>query len=150
MSTISYQDEDALEFLNEMETLFPLHYEELCVTKDYPLEPDYETYRWMWGRGRLRTITCRLDGELIGYVVFFVYPHPHYKSCVTAFEDIYFVHKDHRRGRVGIKLFTYAEKVLRALKVNRIVMHTKVHSDNSSLFEYLGYKQTDKVFTKML
>jgi len=29
-------------------------------------------------------------------------------------------------------------------------MHTKVHLDNSRLFEYLGYKMTDKVFSKML
>jgi len=25
-----------------------------------------------------------------------------------------------------------------------------VHLDNSRLFEYLGYKHTDKVFTKMI
>jgi hypothetical protein len=47
-------------------------------------------------------------------------------------------------------LFQYAEKVLRERDVNRIIMHTKLHLDNSKLFEYLGYKQTDKVFTKIL
>jgi len=74
----------------------------------------------------------------------------HYRTCITAFEDLYFVRKDYRKGRVGIKLFQYAEKVLRQFGINRIVMHTKVHLDNSRLFEYLGYKWTDKVFTKIL
>jgi len=74
----------------------------------------------------------------------------HYKSCVTAIEDLYFVTKEFRKGRVGIKLFQYAEQVLKDRGVKRIVMHTKVHLDNTRLFEYLGYKMTDKVFTKML
>jgi len=47
-------------------------------------------------------------------------------------------------------LFQYAEQVLRHCGVQRIVMNTKVHLDNSKLFEYLGYKMTDKVFTKIL
>ena len=98
----------------------------------------------------LRTVTCRADGKLIGYIVFIVSPHLHYKSCKTAIEDIYFVKKEYRKGRVGIRLFQYAEKVLKEREVKRIVMHTKVHLDNSKLFEYLGYKWTDKVFSKML
>jgi hypothetical protein len=47
-------------------------------------------------------------------------------------------------------LFQYAEDVLRQIGVNRIIMHTKIHMDNSRLFEYLGYKMTDKLFTKVL
>jgi GNAT superfamily N-acetyltransferase len=100
--------------------------------------------------GLLRCITCRSDEQLIGYIIFTIHPHLHYKSCMTAFEDLYFVTKEFRKGRVGIKLFQYAEKVLKERGVKRIVMHTKVHLDNSKLFEYLGYKMTDKIFTKML
>ena len=98
----------------------------------------------------LRTITCRVDGELIGYIVFIVQPHLHYKDCITAFEDLYFIKKEWRKGRLGIRLFQYAEKVLKERGVNRIIMHTKVHLDHSSIFEYLGYKHSDKLFTKML
>ena len=150
MSQLIYADVDGLQFLPEFETLFPLHYEELCVTKDFPMSPDWEAYKRIANAGMLRTITCRVDDELIGYIVFFVQPHLHYSTCKTAFEDIYFVKKEYRKGRVGIKLFQYAEQVLKERGVNRIIMHTKVHLDNSRLFEYLGYKQTDKVFTKIL
>lgn len=147
---IIYADVDAFKFLDEFEQLFPLHYEELCVTKEFELEPDYDAYRRVAQAGMLRCVTVRYDDELIGYVIFFISPHLHYKSCVTATEDIYFVRKDFRKGRVGIKLFQYAEQVLRHCGVQRIVMNTKVHLDNSKLFEYLGYKMTDKVFTKIL
>ena len=150
MTQLVYADVDGFAVLNEMDDLFSDHYEELCVTKEFDYEPDYDAYKRLAQAGMLRCITCRADGELIGYIIFFISPHLHYKSCVTATEDIYFVKKEYRKGRVGIKLFQYAEQVLKERGVQRIVMHTKVHLDNSRLFEYLGYKQTDKVFTKML
>lgn len=150
MSTLVYEDVDGLKFIDELEMIFPEHYEELCVTKEFPLEPDYDAYRRLATAGMLRTITCRCDGELIGYIVFTVSPHLHYKSCKTAFEDIYYVKKEFRKGRIGIRLFKYAEDVLKQFGVKRIVMHTKIHLDNSKLFEYLGYKHTDKLYTKML
>lgn len=150
MSTFAYEDTDPFRFVEEMKLLFPLHYEELCVVKDFELNPDYAAYKRMCDAGMLRCITCRCDGELIGYIIFIIQPHLHYMSCKTAFEDIYFVKKEYRKGRIGIKLFQYAENVLKGIGVDRIVMHTKVHLDNSKLFEYLGYKMTDKIFTKLL
>ena len=150
MSTLSYHDEDGLKALYELQSLYPAHYEELSVTKEFPLDPDYEAYERFAKAGMLRFITCRVDGEAVGYIVFIIQPHLHYKTCLTAFEDIYFIKKEYRRGRVGIKLFQYAEQVLKDRGVNRIIYGTKVHLDNSRLFEYLGYKQTDKVFTKLL
>ena len=150
MTTLIYEDVDAFKFLPEPEKILPLHYEELSVTKEYELEPDYDAYKRLANNGVLRTITCRADDELIGYIIFTVHPHFHYKSCMTAFEDIYFVKKEYRKGRVGIRLFQYAEQVLKERGVNRIILSTKVHLDNSRLFEYLGYKHTDKTFSKML
>lgn len=146
---LKYEDVNGIDFIPEMEKIFPEHYEELCVTKEYPYEPNYEAYKQLAQAGMLRTITCRADNELIGYIIFIITPHLHYKSCITASEDVYFIKKEYRKGRVGIKLFQYAEQVLKDRGINRIVLHTKVHLDNSRLFEYLGYKQTDKIFTKI-
>jgi GNAT superfamily N-acetyltransferase len=147
---IIYEDVDFFKVIHEMEALFPEHYEELCVVKEFQYEPDYDAYRRMYEAGMLRCVTCRNDAELIGYMVFFIAPHMHYKSCKTAHEDVYFVKKEYRKGRIGIRLFKYAEEVLRRIGVQRIVMHTKLHTDNTRLFEYLGYKLTDKIFTKVL
>lgn len=150
MTTLVYADCDPFAFVEEMKILFPLHYEELCVTKDFPLAPDYDAYKRLADAGMLRCITVRADEEVIGYAIFIVQPHLHYMTCKTAFEDIYYIRPDFRKGRVGIRLFKYAEEVLKRIGVNRIIMHTKIHMDNSKLFEYLGYKWTDKLFTKIL
>lgn len=147
---VLYEDAPLLPFLDELKPLFPVHYDELCVTKDFPLKPDYAVYTKLCDANMLRCITCRVDGELVGYALFIVQPHLHYSTCLTAFEDIYFIKKEFRQGRIGIRLFQYAESVLKGIGVNRIILHTKIHMDNSRLFEYLGYKLTDKLFTKIL
>jgi len=147
---IIYQDVDLISVLDEFKEVFPAHYDELCVTKEYPLDPDWDSYVSLSKAGRVRTITVRNDAELIGYIVFFIQPHLHYKQCKTAFEDVYYVKPEYRKGRVGIKMFQYAESVLKGIGVNRMVLHTKVHMDNTRLLEYLKFKMTDKVFSKML
>jgi len=148
--TIAYAVEDPALFIEALKGIIPLHYDELCVTKDFPLMPDYEAYGRLQVADMLRCITARDGDKLVGYAIFIVQPHLHYKTCKTAFEDIYFLRKEHRLGRTGIRLFQFAEEALRADGVNRIIMHTKVHLDNSRLFEYLGYKHTDKLYTKIL
>jgi GNAT superfamily N-acetyltransferase len=147
---IIYEDVNGVDFIDEFMRILPEHYDELCVTKEFPFDPDWDMYKAMASSGMLRTITVRNDSELIGYIAFFIQPHPHYKSCKTAYEDVYFIKKEYRKGRIGIKLFQYAEKVLKDRGINRIIVHTKIHLDNSRLLEYLGYKHTDKLFTKVL
>jgi len=47
-------------------------------------------------------------------------------------------------------MFQYAEEALKKIGVNRILIHTKVHLDNSRLLEYLGYSWTDKIYAKTI
>lgn len=148
--TTTYQAEDPATFIEELKLIIPEHYDELCVTKDFPLMPDYEAFGRLYVAGMLRCMTVREDNQLIGYAIFLVQPHLHYKTCKTAFEDMYFLKKEYRKGRVGIRLFQFAEDVLKKDGVNRVIMHTKIHLDNSRLFEYLGYRLTDKLYTKIL
>ena len=100
MTILEYADVNGFDFLPEFEKLFPEHYDELCVTKDFPANPNYDAYKQMAQAGLLRCITCRADGELIGYIIFYVQPHLHYKDCLTAFEDLYFVKKEIGRAHV--------------------------------------------------
>lgn len=148
--SVVFAAEDPSTFIEELKGIAPVHYDELCVTKEFPMEPDYEAYGRLYMAGMVRCITARKEGALVGYLIFIVQPHLHYKSCKTAFEDMYYVVKEHRVGRTGLRLFQFAENVLRAEGVNRIILHTKVHLDHSRLFEHLGYKNSDKLYTKIL
>jgi len=147
---ITYQEEAYSKCIDELKAIYPEHYEELAVTKEFPLEMDYETYDLLDKNGRISIITARKDLELIGYIIFFISRHLHYKSCVVAHEDIYYLKKPYRKGRIGIKLFQYAEQAMREKKIDRIVYGTKVYLDNSKLFEYLGYRFYEKLYTKLL
>ncbi len=132
----------------ELKQLYPEHYEELTVSKNFPLDPDYTRYSRLEQMGMLHVTSCRKDGELIGYVLMLIGPALHYKSCLVGHEDIYFLKKEHRKGRTGIKMFHFVEQEMKKLGVDRIVMGTKVYSDNSKLFEYLGYRFYEKLYTK--
>jgi GNAT superfamily N-acetyltransferase len=147
---ITYQEEKYLTCLDELKQLYPEHYEELSVTKTYNLDPDYEVYQKLADAGILKLVTARNDNELIGYIMFIITPHLHYKTCITAAEDIYFLKKEYRKGRIGIRLFQFAEQYLKNINVNRIIYGTKIHLDNSKLFEYLGYTHFEKLYTKLL
>ena len=147
---ITYQVEAYSDCIEEMKEHYEDHYKELSVTKTVPLEPDYEAYFTLEKLGISKVITCRKDNVLIGYIIFVITPHLHYKSCKTAVEDIYYVTKQERKGRVGIKLFQFAEQYLKSINVNRIMYSTKIHLDNSKLFEYLGYTYIEKLYSKMI
>jgi hypothetical protein len=147
---ITYQEEKFSDVVEEVKVLLPEHYEELTVSKNFPLAPDWTKYENMSRLGILKLYTVRDDRVLIGYTVMIVGTGLHYKTCLVASEDLYYLRKEYRKGRTGIKMFKFVEDELRKLKVDRIVMGTKVYSDNSSLFEYLGYRMYEKLFTKEL
>lgn len=145
---ITYTTTTVQECFEEIQKLFENHYEELSVTKQYKLNPDYEVY--LQNSGRIRVILCKDDDAIIGYIVFFVAPHLHYKDCLMAIEDIYYLKPEYRKGTVGIKMFKYAEKHLKSLGINLVKYSTKTHLDNTKLFEYLDCKFIEKVFIKEL
>ena len=147
---VEYKEERFGDFFEEMKALLDDHYQELSVTKVFGLNPNYDRYLELQDSGDLFCLTCRKDGELIGYIIYFVYRHLHYWDCLTAMEDVYFIRKDQRQGRIGLNLFKEAEKALKEHGVNRINISCKVHLDHTKIFEHLGYKFIEKHFTKLL
>jgi len=147
---ITYQVEEYENCIEEIKLHYKDHYEELSVTKDFPLDPDWEAYIKLAKTGSLRVITCRKDGELIGYIYFLLHYNLHYRTMLVALEDLYYLKKEERKGRTGIKMFKFAEEYLKSAGVHRVILGTKVHQDNSRLFEYLGYTFFEKLHSKML
>ena len=147
---IKYTEEKFGEFLEEMKHILPDHYDELSVSKSFPLSPDFSLYLKLQESGNLICITARDEDVLAGYIIFIVQPHLHYTTCLTAIDDVYFVKKEYRTGRTGLRLFQKAEEVLKQHNVQRILLSCKIHLDHSKLFEYLGYKHIEKVYDKLL
>jgi hypothetical protein len=148
--SIEYKIREPKECFDEISQMFQKHYEELSVTKQFNLNPDFITYWEADKRKILKVVTCENNNEIIGYIVYFIGLNLHYKDCLLATEDIYYLKPEYRKGSTGIKMFKFAEKYLKSIGVNMIKYSTKVHLDNSRLFEFLGCEFTEKVFLKKL
>lgn len=135
----------------ELEDLLQLHWEEIALNKDtIKLAIDYERYNTLDDAGAFHVVTVRDGTNLVGYHAAIISPHLHYKNDLMAFSDVYFLRKDYRTGRTGIKLFQFVEQSLKARGVKKIIINTKKHLDMSKLFEYLKYHETEIIFTKVL
>ena len=65
----------------DIKELIKLHYDEIAVNKeDIPLDPDWDRYKLLDDKGLIMIITARDEGRLVGYSIFFISNHLHYKS----------------------------------------------------------------------
>lgn len=148
--TIQYSVSKVADCFDEVIKLLDDHYKELSVTKGFALNPDYEIYKHNDKTGNVRVILCKDDGTIVGYIIYFLSANLHYRDCLLATEDIYYLKPAYRKGTIGIKMFKFAENYLKTLGVHMVKYSTKVHMDNSRLFEYLGCDFIEKVFVKNL
>lgn len=148
---LSLQTESFVAARKELKRVIPLHYEELALNKDkVPLQPRWSVYDTAEKAGELLFVTCRNDGELIGYFIGFIAPGLHYETCLTCSMDIFYVCKEHRNGSLGLRLFKYVERELKARQVQRVFVGSKVHADASKLFERLDYSRVEIYYSKWL
>ena len=143
--------ESFAERLDELKALLPDHYKELALNQDkVPLDPQYHVYVEREQQGGLLFVTLRDAGELVGYFIGFIAPGLHYKTCLTCTMDIFYVRKDKRGGRAGIKLFKFVENELKRRGVDRWFVGSKCHMDASWLFEHLEFQKVEIYYSKWL
>lgn len=143
--------ESFTERLAELQSLLPLHYQELALNQDkVPLDPLYEIYIEREKRGELLFVVLRDAGEMVGYFIGFIGPGLHYRTCLTCTMDIFYVRPDKRGGRAGIKLFKFVEQELKRRGVNRWFVGSKCHKDASWLFEHLEFQKVEIYYSKWL
>lgn len=136
----------------EIAQLCVLHWEEIALNRDsIPLAPDWERYEALANLGMVETAVARdEDGQLVGYQVYFVMPHMHYKTSLTAMSDVLFLAKEHRKGMTGIRLMKCAEQRLKERGVQRVIQNVKLHSDWGLILERLQYKPFERLYAKLL
>ena len=120
-------------------------YRDLCV-----LNPDLPTYRAMVSK--LCVITARVSGVLVGYIMFVVAPHLHYRDVLMATDDLHFLDPAYRKTGIGLRMFVFAEQVMRDRGVQIMTLRTKADPrlNHGAIFEHLGYDKQDIVYTKRL
>lgn len=174
---IFYAIETVEEVRYDITDLIRLHYAELTHDKDQiDLAPDFDRYQALEDAGKLAIFTVRKedtdDDLLIGYAIFFIDQHIHYKHQSFANNDIIFLHQDYRtkhtpwtilrsrvRSMLGIKkasssigsnLIDFSEQQLKLMGVTKAIWHIKFSLDWSAILKRRGYHREDFTLGKIL
>ena len=148
---ICYQEEIFEQVIEDIKPLLEDHWEEIALNKDsIKLNPNYARYEELFKSGNMKIVTARDNEKLVGYCIMLLYHHIHYKDQFMAMDDIFFIAKDYRKGLTGVKLFIKTEEIMKQYGVTKLSMNVKVHQDVGAIFERLGYKETERMFTKMI
>jgi hypothetical protein len=127
------------------------HYEELCQSQDvFKLAPDWAKYTFMESTGVLLALGLWHEEDLVGYVVFFISRHPHYRNQLTASNDVLFLAKAHRNGFAGIRLIKEAERRLTAMGVVKVFWRVKFETLLGPILERMGYAKEEYTVAKTL
>lgn len=163
---LKFQVERFSAIRQEAEPIFERHWREIAVDQErIAYAPDWSKYEAMEQSGILHTLTVRhventaesncatgeSHGKIVGYFIALILEHPHYSTAGRmAMTDVYYILPEFRKGGAGAKMLAAVEHSLKALEVSKAYLSTKVHDDHSELFERMGWKLTDKCFTKLL
>lgn len=135
----------------EASELTRLHWQEVAPYKELnALDPDLETYRNLEKLNRLCMITARHKGELVGYILMLLYPHPHYRQVLNAMDDLHFIRADFRNGFTFLRMLAFMEAEMKARGARIVALRTKQAKDHGALFERIGYQVQDVVYTKRI
>jgi GNAT superfamily N-acetyltransferase len=137
--------------IEEGKPILEEHWRELAFYPDIPLDPDYDVYAALEKQNLISIYTVRVRGELVGYAIYFVRKHHHYRTVSWAVSDIILVRKNFRNYGIGTALFAFAENDLRAQGVQ--VMHTTTkycHPELGMLLQSRGHQREGFAYTLRL
>lgn len=136
---------------HEMEPLLRAHWEEIALDHhEVPLDPDWARYFELDDKGALSVVTARCEGKLVGYHIAMITPHLHYRGTLHGITDVYYLAPEHRRGFTGIRMFKAVNDEMKRRGVVKLVTATKMHHDMGRIFERLGYRATERTYTKIV
>ena len=144
---ITFMRELVENVIEEIKPLLELHWREIAHYQDIELDPDWEFYE---NAKTVRVYTCRDEGKLIGYGVFFIAPNKHYKQSIQAAQDILFLHPDYRGGRIGYRLIRFCDNQLKAEGAQAVYHHVKTAHNWGNLLTHMGYELVDLIYAKRL
>jgi GNAT superfamily N-acetyltransferase len=149
---ITFQKERWGSCVGEMRLLWPSHWAELALDRDtIELGCDEAKYEQGDAMGCLHIVTARDDGKLVGYYYGMLMHHLHYKDAgLMCYSDVYFLKSEYRRGGIGTRFLLAVMRTLKDAGVVKFYISTKTHQDHGEVFERLGMKCSDRVFTKLL
>jgi len=113
------------------------------------LDPDWAKYEAMAANGALRIyLASTTDGEPVGYSVYFLSNHLHYKDSIQAVSDMIFIHPMHRG--FGKNFIAWIDTQLKNEGVKAVYRHATVKNRFDVLLRRLGYDELETTYVKRL
>lgn len=147
-----FQQEKWADCVAEMREIWPEHWAELSLNREtIKLDVDEAKYEQGQESGVLHLVTAREEGKLVGYYYGMLLHHLHYKSAgVMCYTDVYFLKPKYRKGGSGARFIAAVVESLKSVGVVKLYISTKDHQNHGPLFELMGMKCSDHIYTKLL
>ncbi len=148
---ITFQTESFAKFIEDGKEIFKKHNKEVVLQDtQISLDVNYKAYFKLAEANRLEVCTIRDDGKLIGYTLWMLHYHVHYKTSLTANSTLIYVVPEYRKGLLGYKLIKWSINKLKERGVQRLMIGVKPHHDFGKLLERLGAFYFEKTYTIVL
>lgn len=148
---LTFAVEPVREFLREGRPLFVLHREEVTKDKDVMiLDVDEDYYGRNYDAGHIVPVTARHLGNLVGYFLWHLHPHPHYKGVLCAQDDVHYLLPEFRRGINGYKLMKNAMLLIEQLGVRYCYVREKIGHEHPAIMKRLGLQPLDITYSRKL
>ena len=137
------------EFVVLADPLFEEHYEEIARNKQImKLKPNYQLYEALNSTGWLYIYVAMRDDVCIGYSMNIMMHHLHYADLRIAQNDILFVKKEFRGGRLGLRLLKVTEDHARSEGCKLMLWHAKENTALAELLPKLKYGVQEIMYSK--
>lgn len=142
--------------LTDIKRLTGEHWEETEVLYRQLLgKPNYPAYIGLEAEGKFAVFTARslTTGEMVGYLMYYIYENMHSMGVMEAREDAFFITKLHRGGKLASAIVDYAEEGFRSMSVHQISMSSKAPAggpDLDKFYKRKGYKPVAVAYYKSL
>lgn len=129
--------------------LFAAHYDEIARNKRVMrLSPDWLRYKALEQSGSLLLLAAWAGDCIIGYSASFVVTHLHYSELLYCHNDVLFVAKEYRRGRLGLGLIRATEREAKKRGAQMVSWHAKQGTALEALMPRLGYGVQDIIYSR--
>ncbi|RMD00052.1 hypothetical protein EAY64_05500 [Aquitalea palustris] len=127
------------------------HYDEIALNKSVMVfAPDLERYQALEEQGLLVCLGAYDGDALIGYSVNIVTNHLHYRDLLCGHNDMIFLAKPYRNGKVGLQLIDATRAACKERGVQFMTWHAKENTALAALLPRLGCRVQDILFSEEL
>lgn len=137
-------------FFRDAEGLIRTHWAETGSNRDIlRFNPDHEIYRRAARAGALQILLAHDDvGEIAGYFILFITPHPRDKDASLAQDDALYVRPKSRQDMLGPRMYREALSFCEHAGVT--VVHFRAKDRQDAVLRRAGFREVSTTWTKVL